>query len=59
MSPRVTGRSPARVLRQLRHDHRTLALLLVLPCLVLALLRWMFDATAGRPSTPSGRRCWR
>jgi ABC-2 type transport system permease protein len=36
------------VLRQVRHDHRTLALLLVMPCLILALLRWMFDA---RPET--------
>jgi ABC-2 type transport system permease protein len=33
----------ARVLRQLRHDHRTVALLLVLPALVLTLLWWMFD----------------
>ena len=31
--PRITlGASPARVLTQLRHDHRTLALLLVVPC---------------------------
>jgi ABC-2 type transport system permease protein len=44
MSPRVTWAVAARVLRQLRHDHRTLAMLLVLPCLVLTLLRWMYDA---------------
>jgi ABC-2 type transport system permease protein len=43
MSPRVTGAVAVRVLTQLRHDHRTLALLLVLPCLILALLRWMYD----------------
>ena len=48
MTPRVTGAVAARVLAQLRHDHRTLAMLLVLPCLVLALLRWMYDA---RPET--------
>ena len=34
----------ARVLRQLRHDHRTLALLLLVPCLLLTLLRYVFDA---------------
>jgi ABC-2 type transport system permease protein len=45
VSPRVTWAVAARVLRQLRHDHRTLAMLLVLPCVVLSLLRWMFDAT--------------
>ncbi|HET6563549.1 MAG TPA: ABC transporter permease [Marmoricola sp.] len=45
MSPRVTWAVAARVLRQLRHDHRTLAMLLVLPCLILALLRWMYDAS--------------
>jgi ABC-2 type transport system permease protein len=31
------------VLNQLRRDHRTLAMLLVLPCLTLTLLWWMFD----------------
>jgi ABC-2 type transport system permease protein len=45
VNPRVTAAVAARVLRQLRHDHRTLALLLVLPCLILSLLRWMYDAT--------------
>ena len=43
MSPRITGAIAARVLAQLRHDHRTLAMLLLLPCLILALLRWMYD----------------
>lgn len=32
-----------RVLTQLRHDPRTLVMLLVLPCLLLTLLRYMFD----------------
>ncbi|WP_457028792.1 ABC transporter permease [Kitasatospora sp. P5_F3] len=32
-----------RVLAQLRHDPRTLAMLLVVPCLLLTLLRYMFD----------------
>ena len=33
-----------RVLLQLRHDPRTVALLLVVPCLLLVLLRYVFDA---------------
>ncbi|MEV4944088.1 ABC transporter permease [Streptomyces sp. NPDC053755] len=33
----------ARVLRQLRHDPRSIALMLVVPCLMLFLLRWVFD----------------
>ena len=47
MTPRVTFAVAGRVLIQLRRDHRTLAMLLVLPCLVLTLLWWMFDAGAG------------
>jgi len=42
MTPRITGAVAARVLAQLRRDHRTLAMLLVLPCLILTLLWWMF-----------------
>ncbi len=34
-----------RVLRQLRHDPRTIALMIVVPCILLALLHWAFDAT--------------
>ena len=36
-----------RVLRQLSHDHRTLALIFVVPCLLLGLLKWLYsDNTA-------------
>ena len=49
MTPRITLAVAARVLTQLRRDRRTLAMLLVLPCLVLSLLWWMYDAVpAGR-----------
>ena len=34
---------PARILRQLRHDRRTVALLVVVPALLLALLYFMYD----------------
>ena len=43
MSVRVTLATAGRVLRQLRHDHRTLALLLAVPSLLLTLLWWIFD----------------
>jgi ABC-2 type transport system permease protein len=42
MNPRIVVAVARRVLTQLRHDHRTVALLLVMPCLVLTLLWWMF-----------------
>lgn len=32
-----------RILRQLSHDHRTVGMIFVLPCLLLALLWWMFE----------------
>jgi ABC-2 type transport system permease protein len=45
MTPRVTLAVARRVLTQLRRDHRTLAMLLVLPCLLISLLWWMYDAS--------------
>jgi ABC-2 type transport system permease protein len=44
MSPRITRAVARRVLTQLRHDHRTLALLLFMPALFMALLWWMFES---------------
>ena len=38
LSPRLTGATAARVLRQLRHDHRTIAMMLALPSVLLGLL---------------------
>jgi ABC-2 type transport system permease protein len=43
MNPRITLAVTTRVLTQLRRDHRTLAMLLVLPCLLITLLWWMFE----------------
>jgi ABC-2 type transport system permease protein len=45
MSVRATLATAARVLTQLRHDHRTLALLLVVPCVLMSLLAWVFEGT--------------
>jgi ABC-2 type transport system permease protein len=45
MTGRLTLATAARVLRQVRHDPRTLGLLLVVPCLLVGLLAWVFDGT--------------
>ncbi len=43
----VTLAVAGRVLTQIRRDHRTLAMLLVLPCLLISLLWWMFEELPG------------
>jgi ABC-2 type transport system permease protein len=43
MSLRVTLATSERVLRQLRHDRRTIALVLVVPSFLLTLFRYVFD----------------
>lgn len=45
MSLHRTLVTTARVLRQLRHDRRTIALVIVLPCLLLSIVAWMFSGT--------------
>jgi ABC-2 type transport system permease protein len=45
VNSRITLAVAGRVLTQLRRDHRTLALLLVLPCVLITLLWWMFEDT--------------
>lgn len=47
MSPRITLATAARVLRQLRHDPRTIAPLLVVPVVLETLLRLVYD---GKPA---------
>ena len=43
MNTRITFAVARRVLLQLRRDPRTIALMLVVPCVLLTLLWWMFD----------------
>ena len=43
-----TAATAARVLRQLRHDPRTIAMMILIPCVMLFLLRYVFD---GSPRT--------
>jgi ABC-2 type transport system permease protein len=44
VSPRITLGTAERVLRQLRRDPRTVALVIVVPCVLLVLIRYLFDA---------------
>ena len=46
MNPRLTLATAGRVLRQIRHDPRTIGLLVVVPCVLIGLLAWVFDGSA-------------
>ena len=47
MNARITLAVAGRVLTQVRRDHRTLAMLLVVPCVLITLLWWMFTDLPG------------
>ena len=48
MNPRMTLATAKRVLTQLQRDHRTVAMLLVLPSLFLGLMCWVYSDTPGK-----------
>jgi ABC-2 type transport system permease protein len=55
MTPRITLATAGRVLRQLRHDRRTIALVLFVPPLLLTLFKYVFygqEATFNRIGAP-------
>jgi ABC-2 type transport system permease protein len=45
MNPRLTFATARRVLLQVRGDHRTLAMLIAVPCVLIGLLAWIFNGT--------------
>lgn len=45
MSPRLTLATTTRILRQIGHDPRTIALLIVVPSLLIGLMSWIFEDT--------------
>lgn len=45
LSPRLTGATADRVLHQVRGDHRSLAMVLLLPAVLLALMAWVYEGT--------------
>jgi len=52
VSPRLTAATAGRVLRQLRHDHRTIAMMLVLPSVLLGLLYLLWKDLPTFPGQP-------
>ena len=52
MNARITIATAARVLLQLRRDPRTIALLLVVSCLLEVLLRYVLDGLRAGAATP-------
>jgi ABC-2 type transport system permease protein len=53
MNPRIMAATTGRILRQLRHDRRTVALLVVVPALLLAVVYFMY---AEQPTVPGAPR---
>jgi len=45
MNPTLALATAGRVMRQLRADHRTMAMMLVVPCVLIGLLAWIFTST--------------
>jgi ABC-2 type transport system permease protein len=52
VNPRIVAATAGRVLRQLRHDRRTIALLLVVPGVLLALVHFMYAEQPTPPGQP-------
>ncbi|MGR7025260.1 ABC transporter permease [Geodermatophilus sp. URMC 62] len=52
LSPRLTTATTARVLRQLRHDRRTIAMMVLLPSLLLGLLYLVWEDVPSPPGQP-------
>ena len=52
LSPRLTAATTGRVLRQLRHDHRTVGMLVLLPSLLLGLLHLLWAELPSVPGVP-------
>ncbi|WP_392543209.1 ABC transporter permease [Oryzobacter telluris] len=45
MNARITLATAGRILKQLRGDHRTVGLMVVVPCVLLGLLAWVYSDT--------------
>ncbi|MFG1654679.1 ABC transporter permease [Micromonospora sp. NPDC049275] len=53
MNPRILAATTGRILRQLRHDRRTIALLVLVPALLLTLVYFMYVDHPTPPGQPS------
>jgi ABC-2 type transport system permease protein len=52
MNPRMMAATTRRVLDQLRHDHRSVALILIVPALLLAAVYYLFENESLPPGVP-------
>lgn len=52
MNVRMLGATAARVLKQLRHDRRSIALILVVPALLLAVVYYLYENETVPPGAP-------
>ncbi|QTF71010.1 ABC transporter permease [Arthrobacter woluwensis] len=52
MNPRLLGATTARVLTQIRHDHRSVAMILVVPSFLLAAVYFLFENETLPPGMP-------
>lgn len=53
LSPQAYLATTGRILRQLAADHRSVAMILVVPSLIITLMYFMFQNTPHRPGTPT------
>lgn len=53
MNPRIMAATTARILRQLRHDRRTMALLIIVPVLLLTVVYFMYSEQPTVPGQPT------
>ncbi|MER7460449.1 ABC transporter permease [Micromonospora sp. NPDC126480] len=53
MNPRILAATTGRILRQLRHDRRTVALLVVVPAVLLAVVYYMYVDQPTPPGRPA------
>ncbi|MBI3225155.1 MAG: ABC transporter permease [Mycolicibacterium cosmeticum] len=53
LSPRAYLATTGRILRQLAGDHRSVAMIVLVPTLIITLMYFMFDNVPHRPGTPS------
>jgi ABC-2 type transport system permease protein len=53
LNPQAYLATTGRILRQLRADHRSVAMILLVPSLIITLMYFMFPNTAQRPGVPS------
>ena len=56
MSTAITLATTRRILNQLRHDPRTVVMLVLVPTLLMVLLRYVFNSPGS--SARSLPRCW-